>query len=287
MILKNHCALLLATCLAQAGLAAAAPKVSVAVSSRVISEGRNFNIDFKLSEPAPPAGLTIRLALYRDSDPQLGDVEYFVKGSRHVTGFQLVKDGDGRLTDMLVTLAGNVKSARLTSRVNDDGIAESEERAVFVLAYQGTAYTIDAKRDRVGLTLTDYPVVSIINAKAVAKEGEPVPIFFRLSKPAPKGGLRVRLATLFNSDPAPGDLQYFTAGSSNVTGYETSRGLDDQLDNLFVTIAEGATEAKFYSEVVKDDAAEGRETLTFGLAVGGDYSISDRLNTVTFEYTDR
>lgn len=287
MTVKTYCSLLLAASLAYSGASMAAPKLSVGVTPGVNSEGQKMYFDFKLSEPTPPEGLTVRLAVYRDSDPPLGDVQYFVDGSCNVTGFELVKDVNGRMTDVRVTLAGNVKSARVASLVIDDGVTEPEERAVFVLAYQGTTYRIDAKRDRVDFTLTDYPVVSIVNAKAVAQEGGKLPIFFKLSQPAPAGGLRVRLAALRNSDPAPGDLTYLTKGSVNISGYETTRGTDDQLDNLFVTIAEGTTEAKFYSDVVDDGIVEGTETLVFALAVGGNYSIDAKANTVIFEFSDK
>jgi len=273
--------------LAHAGDLLAAPKLGVVVTPAVISEGNLFNFDFKLSEPTPPEGLTVRLALYRDSDPQLGDVSYFVDGSRNVTALELVRDGSGQLTDMRVTLAGNVRSARLTSLVMDDGAAETEERAVFALAYQGTRYDIDPKQDRVEFTLTDYPVVSVSSPRPSAKEGEQIALMFKLSKPAPAGGLRVRLATLENSDPAPGDLTYLTAGSTQVTGYDTGRGTDDQLDHLYVTIEAGATAARFVSTVTADNVRERTETLTLGLAVEDGYSIDAVANTVRLMLIDK
>jgi hypothetical protein len=273
--------------LAHAGNLLAAPKLGVVVAPAVISEGKHFNFDFKLSEPTPPEGLTVRLALYRDSDPQLGDVSYFVDGSRNITGLELVRDNMGRLTDMRVSLAGNVRSARLTSLVIDDGVPETEERAVFALAYQGTRYDIDPRQDRVDFTLTDYPVVSVTSPRPSAKEGEQLPLLFKLSKPAPVGGLRVRLATLENSDPAPGDLTYLTAGSAQITGYETGRGTDDQLDNLYVTIEAGATEARFVSTVTADNVRERSETLTLGLAVDEGYSIDAAANTVRLKLIDK
>jgi len=287
MITRLTSAILPVLLLSYASDLLAAPKLSVAVAPGVISEGNKFNFDFKLSEPTPPEGLTLRLALYRDSDPQLGDVSYFVDGSRNITAFELVRNNSGQLTDMLVTLAGNVRSARLTSLVLDDGVPEPEERAVFALAYQGTRYDIDPKQDRVDFTLTDFPVVSVSSPRPSAKEGEQIALLFRLSKPAPAGGLRIRLATLENSDPAPGDLTYLTDGSTKVTGYETGRGTDDQLDNLYVTIEAGATAARFVSTVTVDNVRERSETLTLSLAVGGDYSIDAAANTVRMRFIDK
>ncbi|MFM8355060.1 MAG: hypothetical protein ACKOBM_09165, partial [Gammaproteobacteria bacterium] len=72
MITRLTSAILPVLLLSYASDLLAAPKLSVAVAPGVISEGNNFNFDFKLSEPTPPEGLTLRLALYRDSDPQLG-----------------------------------------------------------------------------------------------------------------------------------------------------------------------------------------------------------------------
>ncbi|MFM7119676.1 MAG: hypothetical protein ACKOZX_05405 [Gammaproteobacteria bacterium] len=287
MITRLTSAILPVLLLSYASDLLAAPKLSVAVAPGVISEGNNFNFDFKLTEPTPPEGLTLRLALYRDSDPQLGDVSYFVDGSRNITAFELVRNNSGQLTDMRVTLAGNVRSARLTSLVLDDGVPEPEERAVFALAYQGTRYDIDPKQDRVDFTLTDFPVVSVSSPRPSAKEGEQIALLFRLSKPAPAGGLRIRLATLENSDPAPGDLTYLTDGSTQVTGYETGRGTDDQLDNLYVTIEAGATAARFVSTVTVDNVRERSETLTLSLAVGGDYSIDAAANTVRMRFIDK
>lgn len=287
MITRLTSAILPVLLLSYASDLLAAPKLSVAVAPGVISEGNNFNFDFKLTEPTPPEGLTLRLALYRDSDPQLGDVSYFVDGSRNITAFELVRNSSGQLTDMRVTLAGNVRSARLTSLVRDDGVPEPEERAVFALAYQGTRYDIDPKQDRVDFTLTDFPVVSVSSPRPSAKEGEQIALLFRLSKPAPAGGLRIRLATLENSDPAPGDLTYLTDGSTQVTGYETGRGTDDQLDNLYVTIEAGATAARFVSTVTVDNVRERSETLTLSLAVGGDYSIDAAANTVRMRFIDK
>jgi hypothetical protein len=287
MTSKAYGATLLALFLAYSGATLATPRVSVTHSPGMVSEGEKMTFNFELSKPTPAAGLQVRLAMYRDSDPQLGDVDYFVDGSHNVTDVELAKDAEGRFTDLLVTLAGNVKSAQLVSLVVDDGIAEPEERTEFALAYQGSSYIIDPIRNKIDYTLTDYPVVSIVNALAEAREGGQVPIFFKLSKPAPAGGLRVRLAVLRNSDPAPGDLAYLTEGSSHITGYETDRGLDNQLNNLYVTIEEGATEASFYSDVVVDDEREGPESLLFSLAVSGDYSISERHNTVLFQFFDK
>jgi hypothetical protein len=115
-----------------------------------------FNFD--LSKPTLADGLTVRLSLLRDTDPTPGDIQYFVDGSSNITDFQLIRGGDGLITDALVTLAGGVTTATLLSNVIDDGVAEGSESITYGLAV-GNGYSIDPQINSASFTIVDNHTV--------------------------------------------------------------------------------------------------------------------------------
>lgn len=254
------------------------PLVQLQSFPPVVTEGDLLNFDFRLSQPAPAGGLEVRMTLLRDTDPQPGDVEYFVAGSRNVTGFRLIRNADGSISDAVVSIAAGAKAARLVSKTVADEVAETEEHVVYALA-NNNAYAISDKKNRADFTISDFPVVGVhFEAPPPFREGTTMAIRFELSRPAPAGGLPVRLALLRDSDPQPGDVKYFIEGSENIVSNQVLEE-NGTIYHLLVTIAEGATSALLLSEVIADGVAEGPESAVFGLAVGPGYGIdSDHAN---------
>ncbi|HEV8711400.1 MAG TPA: hypothetical protein VGX03_01060 [Candidatus Binatia bacterium] len=267
-------------------IAAEVPTVRFTAEPVIVSEGGQLFWHFRLTKPAPPEGLVLRLSLLRDTDPVPGDVQFFVEGSTNITNFQLIRGADGLVTDALVSVAEGARQATLVSTVIDDGVAEGEESATYALVVN-TGYKIDRKRDSASFTLTDYPVVSLNSEPAVVKEGEQLFFDFTLTKPAPAGGLVLRLTLARDTDPLAGDIQYFVAGSTNITGFQLVKGADGIIYNALVAIAEGATTATLVSHIIEDNVHEGREKITYRLAVGAGYSIDLINDSANFTIKDR
>lgn len=155
------------------------------------------------------------------------------------------------------------------------------------LVEAGSGYEIDRKDNSANFTLTDFPVVSLSSAPAVVSEGRQLSFNFQLSRPAPSGGLVVRLALLRDTAPAPGDIQYFVNGSTNITNFQLIRGSNGLITDALVTIAGGATQAGVLSNVINDGVAEEEERVTYGLAVGSGYSINPNRDSASFTIRDR
>lgn len=259
----------------------AGPTVGVTASPAVVSEGNQLTFSFTLSEPAPAEGLPVRLALYRDTDPAPGDIAYNVDGSNNIAGFELIRDDAGLITDAMVTIAGGATEATMLSNINADDVDEPEERVVFALAVS-TGYEIDEEHDRAAFVISDYPVVAVTSEPESVPEGSQLTMTFTLSKPAPEGGLPVRLALLRDTDPLPGDIAYNVEGGSNIDGFALIRDSRDLITDAIVTLSAGATEAVMLSDIHADDVSEGPESVTFGLAVSASYAIDPDHNTVSF-----
>ena len=260
--------------------------VSLRSSPAIVSEGGQLFFDFNLSQPASEGGLTTRLALLRDTDPAPGDIQYFVDGSTNITNFELIRSANGLITNALVTITEGATTARLVSNVIDDGVAEPEETVTYALA-AGSGYEIDPNRNSANFTLTDFPVVSLSSEPAVVAEGDQLNFNFQLSKPTPANGLTVRLSLLQDTDPAPGDIQYFVDDSTNITDFQLIRGADGLITDALVTIAGGTTEAKLVSNIIDDGITEGPESATYALAAGNGYSIDPEVNKASFTLIDK
>ena len=273
--------------LASGGICAAPPLPMVKLSSMhgTVTEGDPVRFEFKLSRPAPPTGLNVRLTLYRDSDPLPGDVEYFVEGSRNVTGFELLRDESGQITDALVAIAPGARTATLVSKTLEDNATEGEEHVIYRLA-NSTGYGIHPKHHSAAFTITDRSVVSLtLGSPSPFREGSYMDFRVHLSRPAPQGGLPVRLALLKDSDPAPGDVRYFVEGSQGITDVQVIHR-NGTVYHLLVNIAEGVTDAVLRSAVLLDGKAERPEVGVFGLAAGSGYSIDTEHAELTFRLID-
>ena len=108
---------------------------------------------------------------------------------------------------------------------------------------------------------------------------------FKLSRPAPIGGLPIRLALLKDTDPAPGDVRYFVGGSQGITDVQVIQR-NGTVYHLLVNIAKGVTDAVLLSAVLLDRKTERPEVGVFGLAAGSGYSIDTEHAELTFRLID-
>ena len=130
------------------------------------------------------------------------------------------------------------------------------------------------------------PTLSLSAEPNQVNEGEQLKFNFDLSEAAPTGGLTVNLDLVEDTDPLPGDINYFVEGSENITGFELIVNEDTGLiDGATVTIAEGATSATLLSDIIADNVTEGPESVKFGLA-NGDYTIDSSDNAASFTIVD-
>ena len=134
--------------------------------------------------------------------------------------------------------------------------------------------------------VSDIVTVGLTPEKQIATEGETFAWNFSLDQPAPKGGLSLFLPIIANNDPAPGDVEYFVDGSSNISDFEFVV-TDDVAVGFNITISEGATEATLVSEAIVDDITEIDEIATIVIADGANYRANpeqDRTNLVLTEF---
>ncbi|TAN49681.1 MAG: hypothetical protein EPN21_10990 [Methylococcaceae bacterium] len=279
---------LAAACLASGAAHAdpALPQVQLGATPAMLTEGDLLTFEFKLSKPAPAEGLDVRMTLLRDTDPLPGDADYFVDGSVNIAGFRFVRNDDGTVSDAVVSITPGARSAKLVAKTLADEVAEVEEHAVYALA-NNNAYDIDERRNAADFTISDRPVVGVdLVTQMPVREGRQMAFHFKLSRPAPTGGLPVRLALVRDSDPQPGDIQYFVAGSRNIADNQVVIE-NGTIYHLLVTIAEGATTATLLSDVIADGVAEGPEYALFKIAAGQAYSIDPEHDGVRLKLVDR
>lgn len=264
----------------------ALPLLQLNATPPMVSEGGLLTFEFKLSKPAPAEGLEVRLTLLRDTDPLPGDIDYFVDGSVDVTGFRFIRKEDGTISDAVVSIAPGARSAKLVAKTLVDAVDEVEEHIVFALA-NNNAYRIDKQRNVADFTISDRPVVGVeLNPQQPVHEGQQMAFRFKLSRPAPTGGLPVRLALVRDSDPQPGDIHYFVHGSKHIADSQVLIE-NGTIYHLMVTIEEGATTATLLSDVIADDVTEGPESALFKIAAGQNYSIDPEHNSLPVRLVDR
>ena len=265
------------------------PTLSLSAQPNQVNEGEQLKFNFDLSEAAPSGGLTVNLDLVEDTDPLPGDITYFVDGSDNITDFKLlVNDDTGLIDGATVSIASGATSATLLSDIIADNATEGPESVKFGLANGN--YSIDGEDNAASFTIvdtsTDLPTLSLSAQPSEVNEGEQLKFNFDLSEAAPTGGLTVNLDLVEDTDPLPGDINYFVDGSDNITDFELLVNEESGLiDGATVTIAEGSTSATLLSDIIADNATEGPESVKFGLA-GGDYSIDGEDNAASFTIVD-
>jgi len=264
----------------------ALPRVQLRATPAIMTEGDLLTFEFKLSKPAPADGLEVRLTLLRDTDPLPGDADYFVDGSVNITGFRFIRNEDGTVSDAVVSIAPGARSAKLVAKTVVDEVAEVEEHAIYALA-NNNAYLIDEHRYLADFTISDRPVVGVdLKPELPVREGQQMAFHFKLSRPAPAGGLPVRLALVRDSDPQPGDIHYFVNGSKHIADNQVVIE-NGTIYHLLVTIEEGATTATLLSDIIADGVTEGSESALFKVAAGQGYSIDPNHDSLLVRLVDR
>jgi inosine-uridine nucleoside N-ribohydrolase/phospholipase/lecithinase/hemolysin len=186
-------------------------------------EGDTFAWNFSLNQPAPEGGLTLTLPITFNNDPEPGDVIYNVEGSENITDFSFLVVDDISL-GFNVTIAEGETSATLVSQAVADDLEEIDEIFTTILN-DGENYRANPVSREVVTTIVEpdssaTPTVSLTPATVTATEGETFAWNFSLDQPAPSGGLSLFLPITENSDPAPGDVEYFVEGSNNISDFE-------------------------------------------------------------------
>ena len=260
------------------------PVVSVTAAPTFVTEGGQLKWNFNLSNAATTP-LVVKLDLTQDTDPLPGDIQYFVDGSKNITNFELVRNADGTINNALVTIAAGAKEATLLSNVIADGVVEGPESITYSLV-SGNGYSVDPTVKNASFTIIDgLPVVSVTAAPTFVTEGGQLKWNFNLSNAATTP-LVVKLDLTQDTDPLPGDIQYFVDGSKNITNFELVRNADGTINNALVTIAAGAKEATLLSNVIADGVVEGPESITYSLVSGNGYSVDPTVKNASFTIID-
>ena len=119
------------------------------------------------------------------------------------------------------------------------------------------------------------PTVSIeIEPTLVVEGGEPQAFTFKLSEPAPPGGLVVD--TFINNPDGEVDIVPSSEPMQNVTDARSRMEDGRRIDQL--TVAEGATEASLNFSALEDDVVEGNESFSLTLLAKDNYIVDANNN---------
>ncbi len=196
------------------------PIVSFSANLTQITEGGEAQLlTFHLSEPAPAGGLTVKINI-DDPDGEGADTEFPPELISNIVDFGQVEE-DGTITASL-TIAEGETEATFGIAAIEDNLDEGDETYSLTLLPDAT-YIADPNSNTIVTTIEDNitpPTVSITTATVTASEGETFAWNITLDTPAPAGGLSLFLSIIDNNDPAPGDVNYFVEGSSNIAEFE-------------------------------------------------------------------
>ena len=133
---------------------------------------------------------------------------------------------------------------------------------------------------------SNLPVVNFSVDKTIIVEGGDAQILtFKLSEPAPAGGLVVNIRVDDpDGDPGAGDTTFPPEFISNIT--EFGQVEEDGIITASLTIAEGATEATFGVAAFEDDLVEVGETYSFTLLEDENYIVDSASTTITTTIED-
>ena len=124
---------------------------------------------------------------------------------------------------------------------------------------------------------TNLPTVNFNADRTLITEGgEAQLLIFSLSKPAPEGGLVVKI-NIDDPDGEGADTEFHPELISNIVDFGQIE--EDGVITASLTIAEGETEAMFGISAIADDLDEGIETYSLTLLEGEDY-ITDPNSTI-------
>ncbi|MEM7594956.1 MAG: hypothetical protein AAF383_26245, partial [Cyanobacteria bacterium P01_A01_bin.83] len=246
------------------------PVVSLVTEEVSAAEGETFAWDFSLNAPAPEGGLSLFLPITLNSDPAPGDIDFNIDGSSNIDEFEFVVEDDVSIGFDL-TISEGATEASLVSEVVVDDLLEGEEVFTTVIA-DGVDYRANPAQSQVvtnlldGIISTDLPTISLFAEPTEVEEGQQIEFNFGLSEPVPTDGLTVVLDLVEDTDPLPGDTNFFVEGSENVTDFELIINEESGLiEQALVTLAPGASEATLLNDIIADEATEGEESISFAL----------------------
>ena len=249
-----------------------------------VNEGDNLKFSFTLDTSELDTDLqSLKLRLEGDStEVNLLDstTEFFETTFPDVAVVEDNSDGDS--VSVVVELKGEPGAIPNTANVIveseatffdglvNDGMADIKVTVLEATDANGTDVTELFAPSQQGIDLQSLPQVGIEIEPTLVVEGrEPQAFIFRLTEPAPPGGLVVD-ALLTNPDgevdivPSPDPMP-------NVTNAK-SRMKDGRMINE-LTIAEGATEASLNFSALEDDVVEGNESFSITLLPRNGYTI--------------
>ena len=265
--------------------------VSLTPETLIATEGETFAWNFSLDQPAPEGGLSLFLPITVNNDPAPGDVEYNVDGSSGIADFEFVVE-DGVSESFNLTIAEGETEAVLVSQAISDDIEEEDEIFTTAIA-QGNGYLINPDQSEITTTISDadasgdLPTISVFAEPTEVEEGSQLLWNFNLSEAVGEDGLTVALDLVEDTDPLPGDINYFVEGSENVNDFELVINEESGLiEQALVTLAPGTTSATLVSDIIADDATEGEESVSFALAESNQYSIDSSDNAASFTILD-
>ncbi|MDY7023620.1 MAG: SGNH/GDSL hydrolase family protein, partial [Cyanobacteriota bacterium] len=219
------------------------PIVNFSVDRTTIIEGGDPQLlTFNLSQPSPEGGLVVNLRVDDpDGDEGAGDTNFPPELISNITDFGQVEE-DGLITASL-TIAEGATVATFGVAAFEDDLVEVGETYSFTLL-EDENYIVAPDSTTITTTIEDainLPTVGITPEVVTATEGETFAWNFSLDQPAPVGGLSLFLAITENNDPAPGDVEYFVEGSSNISDFE------------FVTTDESISQIYAFGDSYSDD----------------------------------
>ena len=267
------------------------PTVSITPENVSVIEGETFAWNISLSQPAPAGGLSLSLPIIENNDPEPGDVEYNIDGSSGIADFEFVLGNDVS-ESFSITIAEGETEAVLVSQAISDDLEEGDEIFTTAIA-QGDGYLVDSDQNEVTTTIfdrdtsTDLPTISVVAEPTEVEEGSQLLWNFSLTEAVGEGGFTVALDLVEDTDPLPGDIEYFVEGSENVTDFELIINEESGLiDRALVTLAEGATSATLVNDIIADNVTEGEESVSFALAESEGYAIDSEVNAADFTILD-
>ena len=267
------------------------PTVSLTPANVSITEGETFSWNISLSQPAPEGGLALSLPVIANNDPAPGDVEYNIDGSSGIADFEFVVE-EGVSESFDLTIAEGETEAVLVSQAISDDVEEGDEIFTTAIA-EGDGYLINPDQGEITTTIFDVdasgdlPTISVFAEPTEVEEGTQLFWNFNLSEAVGEDGLTVALDLVEDTDPLPGDINYFVEGSENVNDFELVISEESGLiEQALVTFAPGTTSATLVSDIIADDATEGEESVSFALAESNQYSIDSSDNAASFTILD-
>ena len=228
-------------------------------------------------------------------------------------GFNIDKGGNNNVTLNKSSIAGNIgngidvvsmgntitlSQVSVTANIGDGMEIDGNKNTIIAsnssftnnvgdgIDYNGSNNTVKLSGVCIsGNSEDDLPVVSVTAAPTFVTEGGQLKWNFNLSNAATTP-LVVKLDLTQDTDPLPGDIQYFVDGSKNITNFELVRNADGTINNALVTIAAGAKEATLLSNVIADGVVEGPESITYSLVSGNGYSVDPTVKNASFTIID-